>query len=371
MLSIQKKNIDEENDCQPEILEELLSNEDFSTLPKSVPLMSSKEYIKLRKTKCVLRYHVPNNLSKPEAYAHHLLFMFYPFRTEESLKETPSGTYSEKLTEPGVLEIINENKRICEPYGELVDQAFIHFRENISSGLDPYGEQENDDLRTGIVEESEDENFPFDENNYQGGANPQTSVTISDDKLNEKIRSLNEEQRNLFDFVSSWTRNLLKSLRIKGAKKPDPFHIFLTGSAGCGKSHTLTTIRYYLEKALSYGSGELTKERMLMLAPTGVAAVHVDGSTIHSALGIVPDRKKSKQVSRISDKKKCSLRQRFSELKVIIIDEISMVSNHLLLYIHQRLTDILGCNDGTPFAGVSIITCGDFYQLPPIRASPV
>ena len=189
--------------------------------------------------------------------------------------------------------------------------------------------------------------------------------------MNEKIRSLNEEQRNLFDFVSSWTRNLLKSLRIKGAEKPDPFHIFLTGSAGCGKSHTLTTIRYYLEKALSYGSGELTKERMLMLAPTGVAAVHVDGSTIHSALGIVPDRKKSKQVSRISDKKKCSLRQRFSELKVIIIDEISMVSNHLLLYIHQRLTDILGCNDGTPFAGVSIITCGDFYQLPPIRASPV
>ena len=160
-------------------------------------------------------------------------------------------------------------------------------------------------------------------------------------------------------------------MRIKGAPKPDPFHIFLTGSAGCGKSHTLTTIRNYLEKALSYGSGESTKERMLMLAPTGVAAVHVDGSTIHSALGIVPDGKKRKQVSGMGDKERSTLRQRFSELKVIIIDEISMVSNNLLLYIHQRLTDILDHKNGNPFADVSIITCGDFYQLPPIRALPV
>ena len=58
-------------------------------------------------------------------------------------------------------------------------------------------------------------------------------------------------------------------------------------------------------------------------------------------------------------------------LKVIIIDEISMVSNKLLLYIHQRLTEIFGTTNNAPFAGISIIACGDFYQLPPIQAKPV
>ena len=74
-----------------------------------------------------------------------------------------------------------------------------------------------------------------------------------------------------------------------------------------------------------------------MLAPTGVAAVNVDGSTIHSALGISVDFSSAKCVSKLSDKRRCFLREKLSELKVIITDEISMVSNKLLLYIHQRL----------------------------------
>ena len=142
-----QKDIERLNDSQPTVLEELINSEEISFLPKSVPLMSSKEYVKLRKTKCVLRYHVPNNITKPEAYAHHMLFMFYPFRKEDSLKKTDSGTYSEKLLELGVIDIINENKRICEPYGELEDDAFLHFSENNANGLDPNGEQENESVR--------------------------------------------------------------------------------------------------------------------------------------------------------------------------------------------------------------------------------
>jgi len=107
-----------------------------------------------------------------------------------------------------------------------------------------------------------------------------------------------------------------------------------------------------------------------MLAPTGVAAVNVDGSTIHSSLGILPGCT-SKSVSKLSDKKRGSLRHRFSELKVIIIDEISMVSNKLLLFIHQRLCEIFGCTTDNLFAGISVIACGDFYQLPPIQQRPV
>jgi len=41
------------------------------------------------------------------------------------------------------------------------------------------------------------------------------------------------------------------------------------------------------------------------------------------------------------------------------------------LHIHQRLTEIFGCLESIPFAGISVIACGDFYQLPPIQARPV
>ena len=48
-----------------------------------------------------------------------------------------------------------------------------------------------------------------------------------------------------------------------------------------------------------------------------------------------------------------------------------MVSNNLILHIHQRLTEIFGTSEEIPFAGISILAFGDFYQLPPINARPI
>ena len=76
-------------------------------------------------------------------------------------------------------------------------------------------------------------------------------------------------------------------------------------------------------------------------------------------------------VPKISDKIKSTLRNKLSEVKAIIVDEISIVSNKLLLYIHQRLVEIFGTSFDLPFAGLTIICSGDFYQLPPINAPPV
>ena len=45
-----------------------------------------------------------------------------------------------------------------------------------------------------------------------------------------------------------------------------------------------------------------------------------------------------------------------------------MVSNILLLHINQRLVEIFGCNSNIPFAGLTVIFCGDFFQLPPIQS---
>ena len=65
------------------------------------------------------------------------------------------------------------------------------------------------------------------------------------------------------------------------------------------------------------------------------------------------------------------LRNRLFEVKIIIIDEVSIVSNDLLLYIHLQLTEILASKGKFRFAGITFIAVGHFLQLPPVTAIPV
>ena len=66
-----------------------------------------------------------------------------------------------------------------------------------------------------------------------------------------------------------------------------------------------------------------------------------------------------------------SLKNKLCELRALIIDEISMVSNLQLLYIHLRLVEIFGCSDNIPLAGITVVACGDLLQLPPVQQRAV
>ena len=102
------------------------------------------------------------------------------------------------------------------------------------------------------------------------------------------------------------------------------------------------------------------------MAPTGVAAIQVDATTVHPALGI-PVGHFGTKLPTSHDKMKCSLRNHLSDLKVIIIDEISMVSNELLLFqVHLCLNEIFGSVNNDPFASITVIVVGALLQLPPV-----
>ena len=150
----------------------------------------------------------------------------------------------------------------------------------------------------------------------------------------------------------------------------NPLHIYITGGAGTGKSHLVKTIYHTLTKIFSYRVMTLDKPEVLLVAPTGVAAVNINGTIIHTSLGI-PVGRFGKYLPRLNDKKRFTLRNKLCELRVLIIDEISMVSNLTLLYIHLRLVEIFGCSDNVPFAGITVIAVGDFYQLPPVQQRTV
>ena len=244
---------------------------------------------------------------------------------------------------------------------------------DMSHNQDPFSQQENDQveeelLNTANALASED---PTNDavilgDNYTA---PSTTPTvISDDELNAKIRSLNPKQREYFEIVYKWAKSFVKNLSTISQKAIQPLYIFITGGAGTGKSHLIRTIYHSLTKLLSYRAMSLDKPKVLLVAPTGVAAVNIDGTTIHTALGL-PVGHFGKNLPKLNDKRRTVLQNKLCELRVLIIDEISMVSNLQLLYIHLRLVEIFGCSDDVPFAGLTII--GDFYQLPPVQQRTV
>ena len=104
--------------------------------------MVSKEKLKCRNVKAVLRYHQPSRNRKIETFPQHMLFFFYPFRNEEHLKLLPiTGTYFEKLQEPGILDVINIKRVMMEPFSDVVDEALL----NLQTNLDAFPQKENDE----------------------------------------------------------------------------------------------------------------------------------------------------------------------------------------------------------------------------------
>ena len=186
-----------------------------------------------------------------------------------------------------------------------------------------------------------------------------------DGELNCKIRLLNYEQHKSFDIVQSWAKRYVKSKSCSPLTVAEPLHIILTGDAGCGESLLMKVIYQSLTKIFSYENVSLDKTKVLLIASTNVDAINIDVTTIHTALNI-PVGHFGKNLPSLNDKIRSTLRNRLSDLKVIIINEISIVSNSILYYIHLRLNEILGTTDTEPFNGLTILSVGDFFQLPPV-----
>jgi len=126
-------------------------------------------------------------------------------------------------------------------------------------------------------------------------------------------------------------------------------NLFITGRAGTGKSTLLSLLR------------NTTRKKSVVLAPTGVAALNVQGQTIHSFFGFPPRMFPRSEIKRRRDKKI------FKNLELLIIDEISMVRADLLDHIDYFLR--LNRENPMPFGGLQVVFFGDLFQLPPVVAS--
>jgi len=156
-----------------------------------------------------------------------------------------------------------------------------------------------------------------------------TDQTIAADQLPAYL-DINDEFKSAFKLME-YTKECL----------------FITGKAGTGKS---TLLKYFKAN---------TGKKIVVLAPTGVAAINVGGQTVHSFFRLPPKIIQKDAIKRLRDK---SL---FENLDMVIIDEVSMVRADLM----DGIDYALRINRGKmkiPFGGVQMVFFGDLFQLSPV-----
>jgi ATP-dependent exoDNAse (exonuclease V) alpha subunit len=145
------------------------------------------------------------------------------------------------------------------------------------------------------------------------------------------LPALSEEQQELFRLIEDTGE-----------------HVFITGRAGTGKSTLLQHFAWH------------TKKQIAICAPTGVAALNVEGQTIHSLfrlpIGLIGDADIDQNDA---------TRRILNAIETLVIDEISMVNADLMDAIDRSLRQARG-RRGEPFGGVQVIMFGDPYQLAPV-----
>lgn len=131
-------------------------------------------------------------------------------------------------------------------------------------------------------------------------------------------------------------------------------NVFLTGSAGAGKTYVLNQYIQYLKEH---------RIPVAVTASTGIAATHMNGMTIHSWAGIgIRENLSLQHLSNL--KKRKYFRDKMDKVKVLVIDEISMLHRNQLDLVNQVLKFFK--ENELAFGGVQVVFSGDFFQLPPI-----
>ncbi len=131
-------------------------------------------------------------------------------------------------------------------------------------------------------------------------------------------------------------------------------NVFLTGSAGSGKTHVLNQYIEYLK----------TRDvAVAVTASTGIAATHMNGMTIHSWTGLgIRETLDPRDIDDLEQKS--YLWKRFEKAKILLIDEVSMLHGHRLDMIDRVCRNFK--RNELPFGGLQIVLSGDFFQLPPV-----
>ena len=216
--------------------------------------MASPDKLKCPKAPSVLRYFTPNKNRNYKVYSPYLLILFYPFRTESDLKSDNIST--KNLESRDVIDTVNRNRSIIQPYCELADEALLRYNSEVINNDGRI--EENVFLNNDVLDDDNLENGDVSSMNQSGIidfeiASPR--LFQNDEEISESIRALNVKQRQIFDHVLTWAKEKVKQKSAIKPKALKPFNLFISGSGGVGKSHLIKTIYQSVTKLLQCHGG--------------------------------------------------------------------------------------------------------------------
>ena len=165
------------------------------------------------------------------------------------------------------------------------------------------------------------------------------------DKHNDNDNETSNDNNDLSNEQNSVIEEVLKGTSL-----------FLTGGAGTGKSHTL-------KKCIQVLKSVYPIDQIAITGSTGVAALQIGGTTLHSWSGITNSQMSTSAIY-INIKLNPRKMELWRRVKVLIIDEISMIDCEFFDKLNEVSKRLRG--DLRPFGGIQLLLGGDFFQLPPV-----
>ncbi len=343
--------------------------------------------------KRVIRYYKYDIAKEEEKFYYSYLLLFFPFIDEnrDLALNGPNGHFkSFKEFFISKRDVIMENAREYEMFVDVIEAAYERIRTETTERIeelidDKFGDRAfdiaddlslDDDSENGLQDLINPEPGPTDVFIGVPGNDDVPSVeyvptyyqiSVEDARrlLAERLLTFNSDQRTAFDrgkeLMEQYAECHAKHHSYRGNV------LFVSGPGGTGKSHLLHALRWLSHSMFATSPTDMV---CLVVAPTGVAAVGVDGTTIHQALGFRPQQGTDKiDNTRPSALTLNKLRNLYHRLAVILIDEISMVSADMFHLISDRLNVIMQeKNRQVHFGGIVVIVFGDLFQFSPVAS---
>ena len=309
----------------------------------------SRDTMKLKKYGLCLRrrtskpYIVTHQLVNPnrseecrETYFYYMLKLFKPWRSESDICP-PGRTFYEHFTEMShqLPQMLSYHDRHVETEHQT-EQVEKEVTERVQSMSEDTEDQQAafagfivDHAQTAMEEVQQ--------------AHQSTVHEQSHDDILQDYNSLNADQKRIVDRV------VVHAV----CNSNGPVHLIVSGQGGTGKSRVIELLDHMVSSKFNHIS-------VVVSAPTGLSAFNVSGTTIHRLLSLPVEHGKPADYNRLNHETLNILRKTLSNLKLLIIDEVSMVSSLTLLFIHLRLTEIMA--NPQLFGGISVVLFADFLQ---------
>ena len=323
----------------------------------TIKLLNNAGYIRKRLRPRTIRFRNYHFELDPDNYIREHLMLYHPWRNETRDLINSNNALIFKIHQRSI-------KQIKKKFNAFSDKT-------IDTALSEASERSED---YPITLDKDEPTFDFDD--YQlDDPFVQTDIQLefedtfkdSDLKFTSPRKLPESEYQALFEKLNQDQRDFVMHIGHHFKTKDKQKLYFLTGGAGVGKSLVIQTLYQTLFRIFnSDKDSDPDIPKVLLCAPTGKAAFNIKGQTLHSAFRLPLNQK---TLSHLSASMSNTLATKLAHLKVLIIDEISMVGQHTLKMVDQRLQHIFGNN--RPFGGVSVIAVGDFCQLRPVFATPL